>query len=159
MAEIVEHVEDDAEATGPGGVGLCMCESYARVTEAAALAGARWLGRADQDAAERDATQAMCDALGRLPIDGRIVIGSEDEESPLAIGRNVGGGGRSVDLARADADVFLVELKAAAIDVVAEAAAARGVRLVLADNDVVSLAGEPDVDALLEALAPEPVAP
>ena len=63
------------------------------------------------------------------------------------------------DLARAEADVFLVELKAAAIDVVAEAAAARGVRLVLADNDVVSLPGEPDVDALLEALAPEPVAP
>jgi cyclic 2,3-diphosphoglycerate synthetase len=42
------------------------------------------------------------------------------------------------DLRHADAEVFLVELKAAAIDVVAEAAAARGVALVLAANDVVS---------------------
>src|SRR5262249_46260359 len=41
------------------------------------------------------------------------------------------------DLARMDADVYLVELKAAAIDVVAEAAAERGVQVVLATNDVV----------------------
>jgi cyclic 2,3-diphosphoglycerate synthetase len=40
------------------------------------------------------------------------------------------------ELQRIDADVYLVELKAAAIDVVAEAAAARGVGLVLAANDV-----------------------
>jgi cyclic 2,3-diphosphoglycerate synthase len=42
------------------------------------------------------------------------------------------------DLERADADVFVVELKAAAIDVVAEAAAARGIDLVFAVNDVVA---------------------
>jgi cyclic 2,3-diphosphoglycerate synthetase len=53
------------------------------------------------------------------------------------------------DLKRADADVFLVELKAAAIDVVAEAAAARGVELVLAANDVVS----PGLDEELHAFA------
>ena len=40
---------------------------------------------------------------------------------------------------RLDADVFLVELKAAAIDVVAEAALARGAEVVLAANDVVPL--------------------
>jgi cyclic 2,3-diphosphoglycerate synthetase len=40
------------------------------------------------------------------------------------------------ELERLDADVYLVELKAAAIDVVAEAAATRGVELVLAANDV-----------------------
>ena len=39
---------------------------------------------------------------------------------------------------RVDAEVFLVELKAAAIDVVAEAAAGRGVRLVLLGSDVVA---------------------
>ena len=55
------------------------------------------------------------------------------------------------DLERAEADVFLVELKAAAIDVVAEAAAERGARLVLADTDVVPTAG--DVDGELRALA------
>jgi fructose-1,6-bisphosphatase II len=100
VAEIVEHVEEqDAEAANPARDGLCICESYARVTEAAALAGARWLGRADQDAADRDATNAMFGALERLPINGRVVIGNEDEESPLAIGRRVGGGGAAVDLA------------------------------------------------------------
>ncbi|MFY9579333.1 MAG: hypothetical protein WAQ33_08405 [Gaiellaceae bacterium] len=54
------------------------------------------------------------------------------------------------DLAGVDADVYLVELKAAAIDVVAEAAAARGVELVLAANDVVS----PELDAELQRLVP-----
>jgi cyclic 2,3-diphosphoglycerate synthetase len=42
------------------------------------------------------------------------------------------------DLDAADAEVFLVELKAAAIDVVAEAAEERGIELVLARNDVVA---------------------
>jgi cyclic 2,3-diphosphoglycerate synthetase len=52
-----------------------------------------------------------------------------------------------------DADVFLVELKAAAIDVVAEAALARGAEIVLAANDVVPLSGEPDLDELLLGMA------
>jgi cyclic 2,3-diphosphoglycerate synthetase len=43
----------------------------------------------------------------------------------------------SEDLARADADVFLVEIKAAAIDLVAEAALERGVEIVFAENEVV----------------------
>jgi len=53
------------------------------------------------------------------------------------------------DVARADADVWLIELKAAAIDVVAEAADARGVALVLVDNEVLSA----ELDAELVALA------
>jgi cyclic 2,3-diphosphoglycerate synthetase len=51
------------------------------------------------------------------------------------------------------ADVYVVELKAAAIDVVAEAAFARGVDVVLAANDVVSLPGEQDLDELLLGMA------
>jgi cyclic 2,3-diphosphoglycerate synthetase len=42
------------------------------------------------------------------------------------------------ELELVDADVYLVELKAAAIDVVAEAALARGAEVVLAAVDVVS---------------------
>ena len=57
------------------------------------------------------------------------------------------------DVARADADAYLVEIKAAAIDVVAEAAAAQGVPVVFADNEVLPLAGEPDLEAEVEALA------
>jgi cyclic 2,3-diphosphoglycerate synthetase len=55
------------------------------------------------------------------------------------------------DVEQADADVFLVELKAAAIDVVAEAAAARGIEVVLAANDVVSAGLDEQVDELVEA--------
>jgi cyclic 2,3-diphosphoglycerate synthase len=57
------------------------------------------------------------------------------------------------DLARTDADVFLVEIKAAAIDVVAEAARKRGVELVFAENQVVTLPGEPSLDDAILQLA------
>jgi len=52
-----------------------------------------------------------------------------------------------------EADVFLVELKAAAVDVVVEAALARGARVVLAANDVVPAPGEGDLDEMLLEMA------
>jgi cyclic 2,3-diphosphoglycerate synthetase len=58
------------------------------------------------------------------------------------------------DVARADAEVFLVELKAAAIDVVAEEARRRGIETVFVDNELLPLAGEPDLDELLRGLVP-----
>jgi len=51
------------------------------------------------------------------------------------------------------AQTYLIEIKAAAIDVVAEAAAERGVRVVFCDNRPRSLAGEPDLDAVALDLA------
>jgi cyclic 2,3-diphosphoglycerate synthetase len=57
------------------------------------------------------------------------------------------------ELERIDADVYLIEIKAAAIDVVAETASERGIDVVFADADVLPLRGEPDLDAELEALA------
>jgi cyclic 2,3-diphosphoglycerate synthase len=57
------------------------------------------------------------------------------------------------DVEAADADVYLVEIKAAAIDVVCEAAADAGIEVVFADNEVVSLEGQPNLDALLRELA------
>ena len=82
------------------GVGrYCLCESYARVTERAAMAGARWLGRADQEAAERDSSTAMRNALEKLPIDGNVVIGGAEDDGELAVGAKVGAGGDPVDLA------------------------------------------------------------
>ncbi len=76
----------------------CLCESFARVTERAALGGARWLGRADQEGAEDAAASGMRLALELMPIAGRIVIGG-DEGDQLAIGNQVGVGGAIVDLA------------------------------------------------------------
>jgi cyclic 2,3-diphosphoglycerate synthase len=64
------------------------------------------------------------------------------------------------DLERAEvraADLYLVEIKAAAIDVVAEAAAERGVETVFADNAVVPLPGEPSLDDAVESLIPAAV--
>jgi cyclic 2,3-diphosphoglycerate synthetase len=57
------------------------------------------------------------------------------------------------ELERVEAEVFLVELKAAAVDVVAEAALERGVQVVLAANDVVAVAGQPDLDEMLLEVA------
>jgi cyclic 2,3-diphosphoglycerate synthetase len=57
------------------------------------------------------------------------------------------------ELARVDADVFVVELKAAAIDVVAEAAQNRGVEVVLAANDVVAIDGDGELDERLLEMA------
>ena len=51
------------------------------------------------------------------------------------------------------ADVFLVELKAAAIDVVTEEALAQGTEVVLATSDVVPVAGEADLDELVLDMA------
>ena len=62
------------------------------------------------------------------------------------------------DLASVDAETYVIEIKAAAIDVVAEAALERGSRVVFARNDVVSLPGEPDLDSELVALADAAVA-
>jgi len=57
------------------------------------------------------------------------------------------------ELESVDADVFLVEIKAAAIDVVAEAAAQTGTRVVFCDNEILPLPDEPDLDGMLRALA------
>jgi fructose-1,6-bisphosphatase II len=97
MAETVEERTEAAEqAQLPR---PCLCESYARATEGAALAAARWLGRANDESAEREAADAMRRTLETLAIHGRIVIGSADEESPLRVGAELGAGGAAVDLA------------------------------------------------------------
>ncbi len=59
------------------------------------------------------------------------------------------------DLGGLDVDTYLVEIKAAAIDVVAEAASERAIPLVFADNEVFPLEGEADLEAEIERLARE----
>ncbi|HSW43553.1 MAG TPA: class II fructose-bisphosphatase [Patescibacteria group bacterium] len=63
-----------------------------RVTEAAALASARLMGRGDQMNADRLAVEAMRQAFDEIPIDARVVIGEgERDEAPmLYIGERVG---------------------------------------------------------------------
>ncbi len=65
-----------------------------RVTEAAALHAARWMGRGDKEAADQAAVDAMRDALQFVDMDGVVVIGEgEKDEAPmLYIGERVGTG-------------------------------------------------------------------
>ncbi len=65
---------------------------FARVTEAAALAAQKWVGRGDKNLADGAAVEAMRNVLNRIKIDGEIVIGEgEIDEAPmLYIGEKVG---------------------------------------------------------------------
>jgi len=67
---------------------------FARVTEAAAIAAARWMGRGDKDAADDAAVVAMRAVFSTVQIDGTVVIGEgEMDEAPmLFIGEKVGAG-------------------------------------------------------------------
>jgi fructose-1,6-bisphosphatase II len=96
---MVETAEEKlAEASGSRAQ-PCACETFARATERAALASARWLGRADQAGAEEAAFSGMRMALETLPISGRVVVGAPEGCGQLAIGDEVGAGGEAVDLA------------------------------------------------------------
>src|SRR5207253_9395220 len=72
-----------------------------RVTEAAALAASKLMGRGDEKKADQAAVDAMRRALNSLSIDGTVVIGEgERDEAPmLFIGEKVGAGGPKVDIA------------------------------------------------------------
>ncbi len=73
-----------------------------RVTEAAALAASKLIGRGDEKAADAAAVDAMRNALNSMNIRGRVVIGEgERDEAPmLYIGEEVGtGAGPKIDIA------------------------------------------------------------
>ena len=65
-----------------------------RVTEAAALAAARWVGRGDKEAADQAAVDAMRLLLDTVPMDGTVVIGEgEKDEAPMLYnGERIGDG-------------------------------------------------------------------
>jgi len=65
-----------------------------RVTEAAALAAARWVGRGDKEAADQAAVDAMRLLLETVPMDGIVVIGEgEKDEAPMLYnGERIGDG-------------------------------------------------------------------
>jgi fructose-1,6-bisphosphatase II len=65
-----------------------------RVTEAAALASARWVGRGDKEAADGAAVDAMRLLLDTVPMDGTVVIGEgEKDEAPMLYnGEKIGDG-------------------------------------------------------------------
>ena len=65
-----------------------------RVTEAAALAAARWMGRGDKEAADQAAVDAMRIMMDTVPMDGVVVIGEgEKDNAPMLYnGEQIGNG-------------------------------------------------------------------
>jgi len=73
-----------------------------RVTEAAAMAASRWMGRGDKNGADGAAVDAMRTILETVPMDGIVVIGEgEKDEAPMLYnGERVGDGSApEVDIA------------------------------------------------------------
>ncbi len=73
-----------------------------RVTEAAALAAGRWLGRGDKNAADKAAVEAMRLVLNTIEMDGTVVIGEgEKDQAPMLYNGERLGTGRlpQVDIA------------------------------------------------------------
>lgn len=73
----------------------------ARVTEAAALAAGRWMGRGDKNAADGAAVDAMRVVLNTVSMDGIVVIGEgEKDKAPMLFnGEEIGAGGPPCDIA------------------------------------------------------------
>lgn len=89
-------------ATGDTNMERSLSMELVRVTEAAALASARWMGRGKKEEADEAATSAMRDVFDTIPMKGTVVIGEgEMDEAPmLYIGEKLGTGyGPRVDVA------------------------------------------------------------
>ena len=65
-----------------------------RVTEAAALAASRWMGRGDKEGADGAAVDAMRHVLDTVTMDGVVIIGEgEKDEAPMLFnGERIGNG-------------------------------------------------------------------
>ncbi len=93
-------MSDTREQTGKMDRNLAL--EAVRVTEAAALAASKLMGRGDEKMADQAAVDAMRTSLNSLNIEGTVVIGEgERDEAPmLYIGEKVGmGGGPKIDIA------------------------------------------------------------
>src|SRR4051812_8467735 len=80
--------------TGPDAPDRNLALELVRVTEAAALAAARWVGRGDKDGADGAAVDAMRVVLDSVPMAGVVVIGEgEKDEAPMLYnGEKIGTG-------------------------------------------------------------------
>jgi fructose-1,6-bisphosphatase II / sedoheptulose-1,7-bisphosphatase len=123
-----------------------------RVTEAAAIAASKLVGRGDEKAADAAAVEAMRKAFDTLEIDGTVVIGEgERDEAPmLYIGEKVGGAigtGPKIDIALDPLEGTTITAKAGPNSLAVLAAAEEGCLLNAPDTYMDKLAvgpGYPD---------------
>src|SRR5918998_5180972 len=93
MADSEEHViSHDVRSGSKPDRNLAL--ELVRVTEAAALAAARWVGRGEKENADQAAVDAMRLLLDTVPMDGVVVIGEgEKDEAPMLYnGERIGDG-------------------------------------------------------------------
>src|SRR5688500_10574 len=119
-----------------------------RVTEAAAIAASKLIGRGDEKAADHAAVEAMRAALNELPMDGTVVIGEgERDEAPmLFIGEKVGsaqGSGPKIDIALDPLEGTTITAKAGPNALAVLAIAEQGCLLNAPDVYMGQLAGGP----------------
>ena len=147
-----------------------------RVTEAAAIAASKLIGRGDEKAADAAAVEAMRKAFDTLEIDGTVVIGEgERDEAPmLFIGEKVGGApgkGPKIDIALDPLEGTTITAKAGPNSLAVLAASAEGCLLNAPDvymdklavgpgypDGIISLEKSPteNVKAVAEAKGVEP---
>src|SRR3712207_4566315 len=91
MAGIEHHVLEERRASRPD---RNLALELVRVTEAAAIAAARWVGGGDKNAADQAAVDAMRLVLDTVHMDGVVVIGEgEKDEAPMLYnGEQIGDG-------------------------------------------------------------------
>ncbi len=119
-----------------------------RVTEAAAIAASKLVGRGDEKAADAAAVEAMRAAFDTLEIDGTVVIGEgERDEAPmLYIGEKVGGAigtGPKIDIALDPLEGTTITAKAGPNSLAVLAAAEEGCLLNAPDTYMEKLAVGP----------------
>lgn len=120
VTKMTDETNTKQEVSTPRNIGL----DLVRVTEAAALAGGRWIGSGNFMEAHRSATDAMYDMLAVLGVTGCVVIGEDRRVpncQPLYMGTIFGEEDPTVDLAvdPIDGTRLLVEGKSGAISIVA----------------------------------------
>src|SRR5690348_12388217 len=93
MAEAEQHVISQ-DVRDPSHPDRNLALELVRVTEAAALAAARWVGRGEKEDADQAAVDAMRLLLDTVPMDGVVVIGEgEKDEAPMLYnGERIGDG-------------------------------------------------------------------
>src|SRR6266545_1070150 len=93
-ADINQRTPAEDEGVPAGAPDRNLALELVRVTEAAALAAARWVGRGDKEAADQAAVDAMRLMLDTVSMDGLVVIGEgEKDKAPMLYnGERVGNG-------------------------------------------------------------------
>jgi fructose-1,6-bisphosphatase II len=102
LAALMGDAAPGRAGSGPSAPDRNLGLELVRVTEAAALAAARLMGRGEEDAAEEAAIRAMRLLMDTIPMEGVVVIGEGDKDraAVLYTGEHMGrGDGPAVDIA------------------------------------------------------------